>query len=148
MAFVPAGVDVALVASQRTPGRLNFVIDSVGPNAGNPRFTNDREHAVLTRLMSRRRGRAPGAQQEQGGYYWDATGLRGTLLWTIKLDRLATRSDLLAAADDAGQQLVNEKVIKTLVGSAKRVLGERGKWRLTISWLLPNGTQPTRTITV
>lgn len=146
--FIPAGADVALVGSQRTPGRMQAVIDSTGPNSGNPRFTNDREHAVLTTLMSKRRGRSPGAQQEQGGYYWDPTGLRGTLLWTIKLDRLATRSDLLAAADDAGQQLVNAKLIKTLVGSAERVLGERGKWRLTVSWILPNGTQPTRTITV
>lgn len=148
MPFVPAGVDVALVESQRAPGKLDLVFDTTGPNAGNFRFTNDREHAVLTTLFSRRRGKAPGSDDEQGGYYWDTTGARGTLLWTIKLDRLATRSDLLAAADDAGQQLVNEQVITGLTASAERTLNQRGKWTLRIAWTLPSGTQPNRVITV
>jgi phage gp46-like protein len=136
MAFTSSGKDIALRESPSAPGRFTFDWDA----SGNPRFDDDRAHAVITTLVSWKRGRAPGQRIEQGGYYWDETGQRGTLIWTVRYDTLATQSTLVACAEDAGQQLVQAQVIKSLTARASRI--GPGRWRLDVEWTLPDGRRP------
>lgn len=146
--FTSNGADITLVESQRNPGRMDFVFDESGTNKGNPRFDSTRTHAVLTTVMSRKRGKAPGSKVEEGGYYWDDTGLRGTLVWTVKYDRLATRSQLVAAGEDAGAQLVGDKLLVSLSAEAYRVNNQKGRWRLELAWTLPNSQTQAQSVTV
>lgn len=136
MAFTSTGTDIAFKESPSAPGRFTFDWDA----SGNPRFDDDRAHAVITTLVSWKRGRAPGQKIEQGGYYWDETGQRGTLIWTVKHDTLATKSQLEAYAEDAGQQLVSRGIIKSLSATATRL--SPGRWRLDVEWTLPDGRTP------
>ena len=146
--FTSGGADITLVDSQRNPGRMDFVFDDSGTNKGNPRFDDTRTHSVLTTVMSRKRGKAPVSRVEEGGYYWDDTGFRGTLAWTIKFDRLATRSQLVAAAEDAGGQLVADKLITSLTAEAYRVNAQKGRWRLDLAWTLPNSQTREQSLTI
>jgi len=81
MALQFTGGDIALVRNEST-GKFDHVWSSAGPNAGNPVLDNTRSHAVLTTLVSRKRGTRPGSQTPEGGYYYDPQNRRGTLLWT------------------------------------------------------------------
>lgn len=112
-----------------------------GSNKGNPLLDSSRTHAVMTTLFSWKRGRRAGDTVDQGGYYWDLSGRRGTLLWTILYDRNSTRSQLIAAAEDGLQQLVDEKFIT----SFQQPIAERkgtglGKWNLSVQWTNPMGS--------
>lgn len=141
--FTPQGVDIALRAAPGAVGRFDFDWDTTG----NPKFDNDRHHAVLTQLVSWRRGRPPGAVVDEGGYFWDEAGLRGSLLWTVKYDTSATGSSLTAYAEDALQVLVQENVIASFRTSATRL--RLGQWRLDVTWTLPSGqTVPTLSLNV
>lgn len=140
MALQFNGPDVALVRQDRS-GKWDLDISTSGPNNGNPRTDSSRTHAVLTTLLSWKRGKRPGpSSPEEGGYYYDATGRRGTLLWTVTQDRLATPSQLQAYAEDGGQQLINLHYLASFKASASR--RARGKLVVTVQWTLPSGTAP------
>lgn len=137
MAADLSGKDIALAQSTSQQGRFDFDWITSGPSKGNPRMTNDRAHAVGTTLFSWKRGTRPGSQTPEGGYYYDTAGRRGTLLWTILYDRQATRSELIAAAQDGGQQLIQEKILTALQSEAQR--RAPGKWALSVNYTLPSG---------
>ncbi len=139
MALQFTGNDVALVRNAAN-GKFDLQFSASGVNTGNPVLDSTRTHAVLTTLISWQRGTRPGAQQPEGGYYWDATGQRGSLLWTVAQDRLATPSQLVAYAEDAGQQLLNLAYISGFSASAQR--RAPGKFQLSVQWTLPSGNQP------
>lgn len=138
MALQMTGSDVALVRDAKT-GRYDLVFSTSGPNAGNVVLTSDASHAVLSTLLSWRRGTRPGSQSAEGGYVWDTAGTRGTLLWTVTQDRLATVSQLTSYAEDGMQQLVDLKLIASFTVSAQRVAP--GKFRIDVAWTLPSGTR-------
>jgi phage gp46-like protein len=136
MALTSKGSDIVLVRNDAT-GKFTYRMSASGTNKGNPEFDDSRTHACMTTLFSWKRGKLPGDSAPQGGYYWDTAGRRGTLLWTVKYDRQATRSDLISAAQDAGQQLVDDKLIVNYSVDAQR-LGV-GRWLLLFGWTLPTG---------
>jgi len=137
MSFSQAGVDLLL---QRNPatGKFDLVRDVAGPNVGNPRPDDTRVHAVLTTLVSRKRGQRPGVAAQGGGYYGDNQNRRGTLLWTVTQDVRATGSQLQAFAEDGGQQLVELRMLQGFVARPTKLAP--GKWRIDCAWSLPNGT--------
>lgn len=132
------GKDIAL---ERVPstGKFDFKMSRGGANNGNPQLDSSATHAVMTTVMSWKRGSLPGSSQQQGGYYWDASSRRGTLLWTVKYDRLATRSDLLSALQDGGQQLVDLNWIASFTAEATRssAVSAARSWKAAITWTLP-----------
>lgn len=141
MALQFTGNDVALVRNA-TNGKFDWQVSSSGPNKGNFVLDNTRTHAVLTTLVSWKRGTRPGrnSQTPEGGYYWDTSGRRGTLIWTISQDKIATPSQLKAYAEDGGQQLLDLKYIASFTASATR--RAPGKLSVTATWTLPSGNQP------
>lgn len=139
MALQFTGRDVALVRDDAT-GKFDLSFSSSGPNKGNPVLDNTATHAVLTTLLSMKRGRRPGSQNAEGGYYWDGSGRRGSLLWTVSQDRLATPSQLRAYAEDGGQQLVDLRYLASFEATAAR--RAPGKFALSVLWRLPSGTTP------
>jgi len=132
MAFKSTGKDIALRRND-TNGKFTFDWATSGPNKGNPNFDDSRANAVLVTLNSYKRDPVAGT----GGYYWDPSGLRGTFLYKVKQDRLATKGQLQAAADDGGQQLISKLVIQTFTSTAERKAP--GKWTLTVEWSVPAG---------
>lgn len=136
MALQHTGSDVALVRDEST-GKFDLSFSTSGPNAGNPVLDETQTHAVLSTLLSWRRGTRPGSQTPEGGYFWDAAGRRGTLLWTVTQDRLATVSQLSAYADDGGQQLLDLRLLASFNAAAARVAP--GRFLVTVSWTTPQG---------
>jgi len=136
MAFVATGNDIALARNQSN-GKwdLDWETNVTTGNKGNPRFDNTRRHSVMVTLVSKKRGKRPGSQVEEGGYYWDTSGTYGTLLWTVIWDRMATESQLVSYSQDAGQQLSDVKKISTFSARARR-LGP-GRWTLIATWTVP-----------
>jgi phage gp46-like protein len=132
------GSDVALVRDEAT-GRYDLAFSTSGPNKGNPILTSDGTHAVLTTLLSKKRGVRGGSPNAEGGYFGDPSGRRGTLIWTISQDKLATPSQLKAYAEDGGQQLLDRKMIGSFTASAVRVAP--GKFRLNVTWTTPSGSK-------
>ena len=139
MALTSVGPDIGL-ARVPTTGKFDFDMSASGSNKGNPKLDSTRTHSVMTTVYSRKRGRAPGDKQESGGYYCDLSGRRGTLLWTVTQDRNSTRSQLISAAEDGLQQLVDEKLIVSFpTPDAQRVGVNLGRWGLIIQWTTPTG---------
>lgn len=138
MALQFTGRDVAL-ARQESNGKFDLVESTTGHNKGNPVLDNTRSHAVLTTIVSRKRGTRPGSQVQEGGYYYDPQNQRGTLLWTLTQDKMSTPSLAEGFAQDGGQQLLNTKTIATF--AAKAVRPAPGKLRLQISWSNPDGVR-------
>lgn len=138
MAFQQSGVDAALRRNDAT-GKFDLVLATSGPNIGNPNYDNTRTHAILTTLISRKRGQRPGSQVQGGGYYGDPQNRRGTLLWTVNQDSTTTGSQLEAYAEDGGQQLIELRMVSSFAARAIRKLP--GKWRLDCTWFLPDGTK-------
>lgn len=136
MAFVATGDDIALRRNQSN-GKWDFdwETDAATGNKGNPRFDNTRKHSVMVTLVCKKRGKRPGSNVEEGGYYWDTSGTYGTLLWTVIWDRMATESQLTSYAQGAGQQLTDVKKISSFSARARK-LGP-GKWVLTTTWTVP-----------
>lgn len=128
---------MALVRQDDT-GKFDLDFSTSGTNKGNPVFDNTRTHAVLTTLLSWKRGKRPQSPIEEGGYYLDTTGQRGTLVWTVTLDKMATRSDLQAFAEDGGTQLQVLNYITNFSASAER--RSTGYYRLTVRWSTPQST--------
>jgi phage gp46-like protein len=131
MSLQLTGVDVVLVRDSAT-GKFDLFLSRTGANKGNPELTSSRQHAVLTALLSRKRGLRPGSVVKQGGYYFDPQNRRGSLIWTIAQDRMTTTSQLKAYADDALQQLVERNIIATFTATATRLAP--GKFRLDVVW--------------
>lgn len=136
--FTQAGADIALVRDPAT-GKFDAVVETTGGNLGNPQFEDTRAHAVLTTLMSHKRGQRPGDQVQGGGYYGDAQNRRGTLLWTVTQDRTATGSQLVAYAEDGGQQLIELRYLRSFQARATKLAP--AKWRLDCLWTLPDGSK-------
>lgn len=130
------GRDVALVRNDDT-GTFDLSFSQSGPNRGNPVLDDSRAHAVLTTLLSWKRGRRPGAAAAEGGYYFDTAGRRGTLLWTVSQDRMATPSQLQTYAEDGGQQLLDLGQVGSFTARAVRLAP--GRFRVDVSWTLPGG---------
>lgn len=130
------GRDVALVRNPSN-GKFDVSFATSGPNRGNWILDNTATHAVLTTLISWRRGRRPGSAVEEGGYYFDAQNRRGTLLWTVTQDRLTTPSQLQAFAEDGMQQLADRKRIASYTVRAQRL--RPGQFRVDVTWALPDG---------
>lgn len=136
MALQHTGRDVALVRDAAT-GRFDLSFSRSGPNRGNPILDDTRTHAVLTTLMSWKRGTRPSSPVSEGGYYYDPQNRRGTLLWTVTQDRMATPSQLKAYAEDGGQQLLDAKQIASFAASARRI--KPGQFRVDVTWTTPQG---------
>ena len=139
MALTSVGPDIGLVRVPTT-GRFDFDMSTSGSNKGNPKLDSSRTHMVMTTVYSRKRGRAPGDKVESGGYYFDTSGRRGSKLWTVTQDRFSTRSQLISAAEDGLQQLVDERQIVSFpTPDAQRVGVNLGRWGLLIQWSTPSG---------
>lgn len=132
------GFDLALRRQDDT-GKFDWIMSTSGANKGNPVFDQTRTHSVLSTLTSWKRGTRPQSKQAEGGYYWDATGQRGTLLWTATQDKQATRSDLIAYAEDGGTQLVNLNYISAFTVDATR--RRAGAYTVYFTWITPSGEQ-------
>ena len=141
MALTSVGPDIAL-KRVATTGKFDFDMSTSGSNKGNPQLDSTRTHAVMTTIYSRKRGKAPGDKVESGGYYWDTSGRRGSLLWTVTQDRQSTRSQLISAAEDGLRQLVDDRLIAGFPQpDAQRVGVGLGRWFLTIQWRTPSTDQ-------
>ena len=112
--------------------------------SGNPVLDNTRSHAVLTTLVSRKRGTRPGSQTPEGGYYYDPQNRRGTLLWTLTQDRLSTPSMAESFAQDGGQQLLDIKAIASF--SAKAARTAPGKLKIQVTWTNPDALRNPQTV--
>lgn len=134
------GIDVALQRNDAT-GKFDLVLSTSGPNKGNPKLESTRAHAVLTTLVSRKRGQRGGSDTAEGGYYFDPYNRRGSLLWSVTQDRLSTVSQLTAYADDAGQQLVELKQIATFTARSSKI--GPGKYRVDCEWKTLAGAKNT-----
>lgn len=134
------GLDVAL---KRTPrGRFDLDFDTSGSNKGNPKLSNERHHAAAVALFTHKRGKRPGDKTYGGGYYYDTSGRFGTLLWTVTQDGTTTRSQLISAVQDAGQQLIDDKIATTYRADATRTSSfSIGRWTTFFGWTLPSGDQ-------
>lgn len=139
MALDLSGRDVAL-ARQESTGKFDLVFSGTGPNKGNPTLDNTGAHAVLTTLLSRRRGTRPGSRSQEAGYYYDPQDRRGTLIWTITQDRAATTSQLQVYAEDGGQQLLDLRMVTSFSAKATRVAP--GRFQLVVLWRAIDGTTP------
>jgi phage gp46-like protein len=124
--FTSSGRDVAMVRDLVT-GRFDFDWDATG----NPRYSDDCVHRVLSLLLEHRP--SPGFP----GWWADDTGKRGSLLYTVKNVRRSTPSDVEAFASDALQRAVDEKEISDVV--ARAFLKPVGRARVEVSWKTPGG---------
>lgn len=138
MALQLTGADISLTRRE-SDGKFDLTWSVSGPNKGNPQLDNTRGHAVLTTLVSRKRGTRPGSRVQEGGYYYDPQNIRGTLLWTLTQDRLSTPSAAESFAQDGGQQLLDRKVIASFTARAVRPVP--GKLRIQVTWTNPDGTR-------
>lgn len=108
------GDDIALKITPR--GKYTFVW-----KGGNPVFDRRGQYAVLVTLCTKK-----------GWYYWDSTGKFGTLLYTVKQDRLSTGSQLASYCADAGQQCQAAGVITKLTAVPTRL--RPGVWQVKLDW--------------
>jgi hypothetical protein len=114
-------LDVALVDSATSPGRLTFQWDKSGDLV----FDNSQAYAVLVTVCS-----------NKGRYRPDRNF--GTLLYTIVHDTSATGSQLSAAGNDGLQQAAQGNLIQNYSCNAQRT--RPGAWNLAVNWQI-NGTQ-------
>jgi phage gp46-like protein len=123
MPFRGPGADIALV---RTPnGKFDFDWDSTG----NPRYTDDNVHRVMSLLIEHRAFPGSPAMEASPGWFWDRVGDRGSLLYTVKNVRRSTPSELEAYATDALKKAVAEGWISDV--QVKAYVREK---RLQVSW--------------
>ena len=107
--------DIALIRTQR--GKFTFTWDDTGDVI----FDNRAVYPVLTTLVTRK-----------GQYYHDAEGNQGTLLYTMKQDKLTTGSQLRSYAQDGGNQVIAEGIITSFSAQAERI--RSGSFALQLSW--------------
>ena len=141
MIDLKSGKDLNLVSVN---GKFDLDLIKSGPGKGNFRLTNNARHAVVTTMFSWKRGRRPGKNSPlEGGWYYDASGRRGTRLWTIILDRSSTRSELLSSVEDGGQQLVDSKWITKFSCDATKT---NGRWRVRFDYQTPDASETTELV--
>jgi len=141
MALTSTGSDIAI--KRNANGLYDFDWDTAGPNTGNPKFDDTRANAALSQVMQHARGRADGESIEQGGWYWDKAGTMGSLLWTVKNDRLATGSQLESYAEASLQHLVVARMLAAAAAKARRLPSKtgRGRWELEL-FIAPPSANP------
>lgn len=73
----------------------------------------------------------------KGAYYWDSTGQQGTLLSSVKQDRMRTGSQLASYGRDALEQCQSAKLLKAVDVSARRT--RPGSYLVDLLWTGPSG---------
>lgn len=68
----------------------------------------------------------------KGSYYWDATGLQGTLLYQVRQDRLRTASQLVSYSRDALTQCQAAGIVSDGTATAER--RRTGSYFLQLKW--------------
>lgn len=96
------GRDLALSRRNAETGRFDLDWDTTG----DPKFDDTEAHRV-TSLLVEHRPSAYGA-----GYWADPTGLRGSLLYTLRSLRASTPSQAEAYARDALQKAIDDGAIE------------------------------------
>lgn len=130
MALKGTGVDITLKKSNRT-GRW----DLTWGTDGNPEFSDDRSHLVLSLLLEFR------------GLWWaDPDGRRGSTLYLIKQDVSGTLSQISQAVDLALQPAVDDGRLSSFSRRVKK-LGP-GKYDLQVLWTTPNGVKGSIPLTI
>lgn len=120
MALQHTGVDIELAKNEAT-GKFDIAWSTSGPNKGNPILGNTRAHTVFSLLRS-----------NQGQYYWDTTGKRGSLLYTVGQDNTTTRSKLISYSEQAMQPIIDDNTILSFTADATRT--RPGSYALTVNW--------------
>jgi hypothetical protein len=125
-------LDVALVPSPTTEGRLTFQWDASGDLV----FDDSQAYSVLVTVVARK-----------GQYRFDRT--LGTLLYTVTQDRRSTSSQLAAYAADggaqaAGQGASGQPLIRNFRAAPTRT--RLGAWRLPLSWQVNGSEDISRTL--
>lgn len=119
------------VSLRRTAGsRFTFAWDA----AGDLRFDAYAVYPVFSTLLC-----------HKASYYWDETGLQGTLLYEVRQDRLRTGSQLVSYSRDALTQCQAAGVLSG--GSATAERRRTGSYRLTLQWSA-GGASPTASLEV
>ena len=118
------------MARNQAVGRLDFDWDETG----NPRFSDDNVHRVLSLLLEHRP--SPGSP----GWWADETGRRGSLLYTAKNSKRSTPSEIEAMARDALQKAVEEGWISDVSVRAHTRPAERA--HIEVRWKNPSGDRP------
>lgn len=129
MPFTKPGSDISM---RRDPasGRLTFDWDETG----NPRYSDDNVHRVTSLLVEHRPSPATPSQDASPGWWFDALGTRGSLIYTVKNVKRTTPSQLEAYALDAMKKAVDEGWI-----SAPTAKAYLARALLEVSWTNPNG---------
>lgn len=108
--------DLALRRNPAT-GRFTFDWDS----AGDLRFDETATYPVLSTLYT-----------HKGQYYFDRDGTQGTDLYTVRKDQMTTASQLIAYAQDGGDQCRAEGIIQAFSADASRL--RSGAYELVPRW--------------
>jgi phage gp46-like protein len=117
------GADI-MIERNPTTGRWDFKWDSTG----NPEFTDNGAHMVLSLLLEFR------------GLWWaDETGRRGGTLYLIKQDTSGTLTQILAAVDQSLQPAVADGRLASFTRTARRI--SPGRYELNLTWIMPNGAR-------
>jgi len=95
-------------------------------SAGDLRFDDKAVYPVFSTLW-----------MPKGAYYWDSTGQQGTLLSTVKQDRMRTGSQLAAYGRDALEQCQGAKLLRAVDVSARRT--RPGSYLVDLLWTGPSG---------
>jgi phage gp46-like protein len=102
LAFTRVGRDLALTNQDKATGLLSF---DWGTD-GEPKFDDTEAHRVLSLLVEHRP-----SPPSNPGYWADATGKRGSLLYTLTEVKRATPSQAEGYAVDALQKAVDDNAI-------------------------------------
>jgi phage gp46-like protein len=110
--------------------RHDIAWDTAGTNTGNPTVDDRMGHAVLSRLYSHR-----------GKWWADATGRRGSELYTLKHDTIATPGKVVAFVEDALRPLLDaKKIARPADGIFARATRKRpGVFDIVVTYSLPTG---------
>lgn len=95
-------------------------------SAGDLRFDDKAVYPVFSTLW-----------MPKGAYYWDSIGQQGTLLSTVKQDRMRTGSQLAAYGRDALEQCQGAKLLRAVDVSARRT--RPGSYLVDLLWTGPSG---------
>lgn len=137
MPFTSSGADISMRRNPAT-GRLDFDWDATG----NPKFDDSNGHRVMSLLIEHRPSPATPSAAASPGYWADATGKRGSLLYTVKNVLRETTSQVEAYAIDALQKATAEGWFTSPV--AKAFLRPVSRARLDVTWTNP-GARPQST---
>lgn len=127
MALATAGADIQL-SRVAASGKFDIQWDTTQ----NPIFADDQSHAVLSLIY-----------EHKGEYWADASGNRGSYLWTIKDLRKATPSKAQGFIEDALRPLLDTGKIKNLLVSVSRDAFNRNRLNLSVTYSTPGGLSVT-----